>query len=329
MDKDTCIILNHKREIIYILQDGFALFQIKKISILDEIVAENSLRLFKQFFDTISDGLRIFSWPIEIFVNAHIQKVYFSGLFCMDHYLVCLSKIEHKYDFLSIASKHMQRYDALDSTSVNAANNNDFNEISILNNELIEIQRKLTRKNLNLEMLNERLEELATTDPLTGMYNRRAVFDRLDVELSRALRERRAFGLALLDLDAFKKINDQFGHLMGDEALKITSMCLRESTRNYDIAGRIGGDEFLIFFSVMTREEFEMILNRLLSEINDHKMDISGEVTIRIKASIGGVFVHSDKDVQELGINLLMKKADDELYNAKDAGGNSVRIQEL
>jgi diguanylate cyclase (GGDEF)-like protein len=190
----------------------------------------------------------------------------------------------------------------------------------------VEIQRELTKKNLNLELLNKRLEELATTDPLTGIFNRRAVLERVRLEFNRALRENESCGMAILDLDDFKRINDQFGHLMGDEALRITSKCLKDSTREYDVAGRFGGDEFLVFFSVKSLQEFEKILNRLLAEINNHTMDISGELTVRIKASIGGVFIDPGNITGELGINMLMKKADDALYNAKDKGGNNVNI---
>jgi diguanylate cyclase (GGDEF)-like protein len=248
----------------------------------------------------------------------------------MDYYVVCISDLEKSCKFLSLQSKYTQSDNSTEKDQEEDDDRiEDLNEISRLNNELIEIQRELTKKNLDLELLNRRLEQLATTDPLTGIFNRRAVFERVRLEISRALREKRPCGLAILDLDEFKKINDQFGHLMGDDALKMTSMSLSQSTREYDVAGRIGGDEFLVFFSVESKAQFKQILTRLLAEINKNTLDVSGELIIKIRISIGGVFVGSVTERREIGINSLIKKADDALYTAKDRGGNIVVIQEI
>jgi diguanylate cyclase (GGDEF)-like protein len=248
----------------------------------------------------------------------------------MDYYVVCISDLEKSCKFLSLQSKYTQSDNSTEKDQEEDDDRiEDLNEISRLNNELIEIQRELTKKNLDLELLNRRLEQLATTDPLTGIFNRRAVFERVRLEISRALREKRPCGLAILDLDEFKKINDQFGHLMGDDALKMTSMSLSQSTREYDVAGRIGGDEFLVFFSVESKAQFKQILTRLLAEINKNTLDVSGELIIKIRISIGGVFVGPVTERREIGINSLIKKADDALYTAKDRGGNIVVIQEI
>lgn len=325
MKKSTCLILDDNKEIKYILRDDLGLFLTDKTFPFDDIFAYGHHEILNHFFMTLTKDKHMMNWLVEIHANNHPKKAYISGIAWVEHFLICISEDEIQNNFPPIFNEYKE------STihHENGMSAEELNEISRLNNELVDIQRELTRKNLNLELLNERLEELATTDPLTGIFNRRAVFDRVAIELNRALREKEACGLAILDLDDFKKINDQFGHLMGDEALKITSLCLRKSTREYDVAGRIGGDEFLVFFSVKSKQQFEKILNRLLSEINQHNMDISGELTIRIKTSIGGVFIHSDHPVEEINTNSLMKKADDALYNAKDAGGNTVRIQEM
>ena len=327
MNKYTCFILNkNNRKVVYVLQDGFLLFSKNGSSFLDEILSENSERMVSNILDDLSKKGQIYNLPVNILVNKEQQGVYFSGFCWMENYFVCFSEEEKQFKLFSSQQEGHRDLRGLDDTQKNKAINDELTEISRLNNELIQIQRELTKKNLNLEMLNKRLEELATTDPLTGILNRRAILERLGFEINRAYREKRSFGLALLDIDEFKKINDQYGHLMGDDALKITSMCLRETTREYDIAGRFGGDEFLVFFLVESGANFRNILNRLLIKINSHKLDISGEITVRIKISIGGVFVHSFKNINEIKINTLMKKADDALYNAKDAGGNTVRI---
>ncbi len=329
MNKYSGVIFNKNREILHILQDNLSIFSQKGVAELPEIFTKDSRDTLSQFFTHLSEIGLVMDWSIEILQDSRSQKVYLSGILWMDFFLVCIAADEGICGFLSLKKNHIeitrkQEYDQDELEHIE-----ELNEISRLNNELVEIQRELTKKNLNLELLNRRLEELATTDPLTGIFNRRAVFERVRMGLSRALRENQSCGLAILDLDKFKKINDQFGHLMGDDALVIASKCLKQSTREYDIAGRIGGDEFLVYFAVETKAQFEAILQRLLTNINTDTMDISGELTIRVKASIGGVFVNAEKEQGEIGINLLIKKADDALYKAKDRGGNTVVIHEL
>jgi diguanylate cyclase (GGDEF)-like protein len=326
MDKYTSLVLDKNRNIVSILRDELSLFPVKKSMPFKAIFPENSKIALSHFFNEVAAGRHITNWELDVFKSSQLQRVYFSAVVWMDYFLVCISDDEGYNDFLSIEEEQVLKDKALNKILEGDGNVDELNEISRLNNELVEIQRELTKKNLNLELLNKRLEELATTDPLTGIFNRRAVLERVRLEFNRALRENESCGMAILDLDDFKRINDQFGHLMGDEALRITSKCLKDSTREYDVAGRFGGDEFLVFFSVKSLQEFEKILNRLLAEINNHTMDISGELTVRIKASIGGVFIDPGNITGELGINMLMKKADDALYNAKDKGGNNVNI---
>jgi len=328
MNKSTGVVLNKNSEIVSILHDGLHLFTKGGSAQFKEIFSAQSERMLSQFFDDLSELFWIMDWAVDILKENQSQRVYFSAIFWMEYFVVCISEEEGYCNFLSLTDRYNQS-DKTKEIDRDDDSVEEFNEISRLNNELVGIQRELTRKNLNLELLNKRLEELATTDPLTGIYNRRAVFDRVRLEFDRSLREKKPCGLAILDLDDFKKINDQFGHLMGDDALKVTSMCLRDLTRKYDVAGRIGGDEFLVFFSVDSKTQFEKVLDRLLTEINNNTMDISGELTIRIKTSIGGVFIDPRKELNELGINLLIKLADDALYNAKDGGGNTVIIKEV
>lgn len=137
------------------------------------------------------------------------------------------------------------------------------NKYTQLNNEITAIQRELQKKNADLEEVNEKLHYLATTDFLTDIFNRREILDRAQVEIERAKRENYNFGLALLDLDNFKEINDTFGHHMGDITLIRLAGLMKSSIRGYDAAGRIGGDEFLLFFSLKSKRQFQLILDRL------------------------------------------------------------------
>jgi len=324
----TEIIFDQDKTIKCILSDELLLFMKGSASGLDEIIPEGSQNSFSSFLDILMKQERAYNRIIEINQKEKLMSVHFSGIFWMDYFVVCISDEEIQIRITSDKESHDENSSFFKSVHAFDIEIDEFNQISRLNDELSKIQRELTKKNINLASLIGRLEELATTDPLTGIYNRRAILERAETEITRASREGRAYGLAILDLDDFKKVNDQFGHQMGDKALKITSTCLRESTRQYDTAGRIGGDEFMVFFAVDSKEQFKRILSRVLNDINQHHMDISGELTIRIKASIGAVYVDSTIHDQ-VGITRLMKKADDALYNAKDMGGNNIKIEEL
>lgn len=194
-----------------------------------------------------------------------------------------------------------------------------------LNNELTALQRELHKKNLNLEKINLKLKELATTDPLTGIFNRREIMDRANEELERARREKRFFGLAEIDLDNFKEINDTFGHHVGDIAIKAIASMMASSTRRYDAAGRIGGDEFLIFFSLISKGQLRPILDRLFGKIQGLRITIEDGHMIEPRASIGAVcfsaLQHGDIQMDDLLI-----KADQALYQSKRSGGNQITL---
>jgi len=319
------VILTKGKEIKSVLKDELSLFS--RGSTLADLF-QNGSKQIEEIFDNLAAEKEILNQCVEITLNQKTMEVFLSGIYWMDHFIVCFSEEEIRDIILHEESFSGDNETLLNDLLEKQKEINEFDEINRLNDELMIIQRELTQKNINLSSLIERLEVLATTDPLTGIFNRRAILERAETEITRASREGKSYGLAILDLDHFKKINDQFGHQMGDLALKTTSACLRESTRQYDAAGRIGGDEFLIFFSVDSIDQFEKILTRLLKEINRRHMDISGELTIKIKASIGAVYVDSKK-YNHTKIDKLMKKADDALYNAKDIGGNTIMIEEF
>lgn len=328
MNRITEVIFDKEKKIRSVLKDELSIFSETGVPKLNDIILEESKETVAKFFESMMIMGRISNESVNVFLNGERTTFYFSGIYWLDYFIVRVSREALQIIPLSEGNGNGQDSPILKSVHVHEKGVDEYNEISRLNHELQQIQRELTKKNINLSSLIERLEELATTDALTGIYSRRAIIERAETEIKRASREGRAYGLAILDLDDFKRINDQFGHQMGDKALKITSKCLTESTRQYDAAGRIGGDEFLVFFSVDSKSHFTNILYRLLSEINNSNMDISGELTIKIKASIGAVFVESQDHDRE-GIARLMKKADDALYNAKDDGGNTIKIEEL
>jgi len=160
-------------------------------------------------------------------------------------------------------------------------------------------------------------EELAITDPLTKIANRRGVYRALDTELVRQRRMGHLFTAAYLDVDRFKTINDRLGHHVGDELLRVVAETIRTHVRKVDTAGRLGGDEFLILLPETGRQAASELLSRLSSSLT-HAMRLRNwPVTF----SIGAVtFLDPPESVDEL-----LRQADRLLYAAKTDGKDTIR----
>lgn len=169
---------------------------------------------------------------------------------------------------------------------------------------------------------NRRLEELATTDPLTRLLNRRALLDRLGAEVGRTRRFGGSLTLLLLDIDHFKRINDSRGHLAGDNALRHLAGLLLASTRAADVAARYGGEEFVLLLPETSREGAFVFAERLRERIASEPFEVETGHVVHLTASIGAATfpsprVESPED--------LLARADEALYRAKSNGRNQVR----
>ena len=137
------------------------------------------------------------------------------------------------------------------------------------------------------------LEELAVTDPLTGLYNRRQLEKRLDEELSRSRRQRLGFSLLLIDLDNFKTYNDLCGHLAGDRALQKTASLLQASAREMDVVTRYGGEEFCVLLPGVDRAGAQATADRLLQAVRQLRGErltvVQGDATSRLVLEEAGV----------------------------------------
>jgi two-component system cell cycle response regulator len=168
---------------------------------------------------------------------------------------------------------------------------------------------------------NRRLEELATTDPLTRVLNRRALVDRLGVEMDRARRFQADLTVLLLDIDFFKTVNDSSGHLAGDEVLRQIASLLEDAIRTVDIVARYGGEEFLIILPETGQKGARVFAERLRDRIASHDFAVGGRV-IRLTVSVGlatfpSPHISSADD--------FVARADEALYRAKADGRNQVR----
>ena len=169
-----------------------------------------------------------------------------------------------------------------------------------------------------------RLEKEAITDGLTGLYNHRHFYNRLEFEINRAARANSPVSVLILDVDNFKKYNDRYGHPKGDEVLRKCSAALRESVRSVDIAARYGGGGFAVILAETDKEGAIVVAENIRRAIEGLRFpDEEGDTTHNVTVSIG---VSSyPADTKEM--NDLVKLADDALYSAKREGKNRVGAQ--
>ncbi|OOV86010.1 sensor domain-containing diguanylate cyclase [Oceanospirillum linum] len=162
------------------------------------------------------------------------------------------------------------------------------------------------------------VEQQNSFDPLTGLINRRSLGLVLDKNHAQSIRNHTPYVLAMLDIDFFKRVNDTYGHLAGDEVLKAISRSLNESLREADSVGRYGGEEFLLLLPDTSSGVAQQVLDRLRQRLSELKVVYEGQV-ISLTVSIGYASFSPGKVVWEL-----VKGADQALYQAKKNGRNQV-----
>lgn len=188
----------------------------------------------------------------------------------------------------------------------------------------VKVHLKIKALQDELRDKNVRLEELSNTDGLTKITNRRHFMEIFELEFMRAERYRAALTYVMIDLDHFKKINDQYGHLVGDRALVTCANVLREGLRAHDIVARYGGEEFALLLPETDLAGARVVAERYRKRIEDTVVSI-GEHTIKLTASLGVACCPHD-DVKS--VDDLIRLADDALYEAKQAGRNCVVFAE-
>jgi diguanylate cyclase (GGDEF)-like protein len=167
-------------------------------------------------------------------------------------------------------------------------------------------------------VVTESIHEQAQLDYLTGILNRRGIESALDAELARTRRTGTCFSMLLLDVDHFKSINDQFGHAVGDDALRNVAQTVLRTVRIYDPVGRFGGDEFMLLLPQTDGTEAQSTADRILEAIRELPAPAKGAV---VTVSIGATSCNSQEGAAEV-----MMRADAALYEAKRDGRNCVRF---
>lgn len=172
-------------------------------------------------------------------------------------------------------------------------------------------------------LLYKKIEKLAITDGLTKVYNHRYFYKRAEEELERAKRYGKVFAIIMLDLDYFKKFNDQFGHKAGDLALSTVSQILMDSTRNIDVVCRYGGEEFTIILPETDSESAKPVAERIRAAVENYYFAVAeGQPPVHITVSIGIATYPRDAS----NLDELIEYADRALYYSKEHGKNTVTL---
>ena len=178
---------------------------------------------------------------------------------------------------------------------------------------LIMLLNRYEKQQVRLQKLTTELQLMVNLDPLTQLYNRRYLTEYLDEKIKEPEVE---FAVALLDIDDFKGVNDNFGHIYGDKTLQAFGKILKEKIKGYGIAARFGGEEFMLVFDKTEKQSMDEILNHIAIEFEHYGMETKG---ISLSFSAGVEIFHNEDRITKL-----FNAADEKLYHAKHMGKNKV-----
>jgi diguanylate cyclase (GGDEF)-like protein len=181
---------------------------------------------------------------------------------------------------------------------------------------------RIKRLTDQLDAANRQLGELAVTDPLTGLHNRRHLYRQLEREFARARRYGHPLACLMLDIDHFKQVNDTYGHQVGDRVLVLVGEVLRGSVRTTDFAGRFGGEEFMVLAPETPRDGMALLAERIRQGVPARTGTVGAE-TPRVTISLG---VATTEVATGATADDLVRCADEALYQAKRAGRDRVVV---
>jgi len=189
----------------------------------------------------------------------------------------------------------------------------DFEKFSILAAQFSLEMRRI--------ILYEKVEQMAITDGLTKAFAKRHIMERLGEEFERSMRHNFSLAFLMVDIDHFKNYNDTYGHLVGDAVLKDIVMLLKNNTREVDLVGRFGGEEFCVILPETAKDEARLVAERIREVIENHSFKAYDEST-NVQVSIGvAVYPEDAKDTDEI-----IENSDKALYTAKNSGRNRVCV---
>ena len=238
----------------------------------------------------------------------------------VNHLLTAVQKVQQGEFFQTIPTSGVRELAKLASAfnDMLKSMNWSYAELERSNENL---ERQVRERTSELEQLRANAESQARTDPLTGLANRRAFQELAERALQHIGRSGKPLSLIMLDIDHFKRVNDTWGHSVGDQVLKAIATVLTEHVRSSDVAARIGGEEFVILLMDTEQGGAHIFAERLRLAIMDVEVKVSGD-RVRVTASFGVAEAAS----QETKLDEVLGCADKALYHAKHNGRNRVSL---
>lgn len=187
-------------------------------------------------------------------------------------------------------------------------------ELRRVKTELNEVKRQLKAKDIELEAVRVQADEVSHTDALTYLPNRRMVINTLQTEVHRSERYRTPLSISMLDIDYFKTINDTFGHTIGDQVLRQLATLLREKSRETDMIGRYGGEEFLLILPNTRLQDAAEQADRLCKLVREAEFDVGTKTHLTISIGV------AEYRIGEETWQKFLSRADMALYEAKNKG---------
>ncbi len=300
--------------------------------------AELTLRTSEYFLDTLLNAIPVpvfykdmdgrylgFNKAYETFFGATIDQLIGKSVFDLSP--PELAKIYHAKDAELYESRGIQQYESRVTDADGSFHDVIFNKavfhdsqgvVSGLIGAILDItERKLAEA--EVQKLQEQLREQTLHDPLTGLYNRRYLEESMAREITRAERYGQPVGIVMCDLDHFKLVNDTYGHLVGDEVLKVFAELLKTHSRESDIVCRFGGEEFLLLLPDMPPDIAYQRAEELRAALAAQQI---GKSAIRVTASFGVAAFPMDGKTQDA----LISAVDAAMYQAKETGRNRVVV---
>jgi diguanylate cyclase (GGDEF)-like protein len=182
------------------------------------------------------------------------------------------------------------------------------------------------KRELKIQKLQNELKLLASTDPMTQLYNRRHFTQLSNQTIDLAQRNNQNISLIMLDIDKFKNINDTYGHQIGDEVIMALSSILKQNSRKGDIVCRYGGEEFVIMLPNSNLDSAYRVAEDIREKVEKFHLEIRKNSQLHFTISLG---VSELSIEQENSLDIALKNADDALYKAKESGRNKVCLQDM
>lgn len=258
------------------------------------------------------------------------EAISFGKIFGINHYLnkptekdELLKTVVHALHEKTHRSK-LVNPEEISKKHLDLVNSKLYKQVHDLEKLKQDLDARIAERTKELETLNQKLRDDSIHDPLTGLYNRRYLDDAIEREISRSDRNQKSFAVVMLDIDFFKKTNDEYGHLAGDIVLHRLAKILKNNMRKLDFVCRYGGEEFIIILVGIEEKEVFGKLENIRTEIEQLEI-IALENKIKSTVSMGFCIYPAQKKT----VGTLIDAADHALYQAKKEGRNCIRQYSL